>query len=165
MASRDLTPWGGQGGLSPFERDPFTSFRRQMDRLFDDFFAPAPAEGRSFAASGRGEAWPSVDVHETDQGYTITAELPGMEEKDVEVNLRDNALTISGEKRSEHEEKDGGRTYSERSFGRFQRTIPFPAEVDPDKVAASFKNGVLTVEAPKNPQARDQTRRIEIRTQ
>src|ERR1043165_9829061 len=125
MANRDLTPRSGYRGLSPDERDPFTSLRRQMDRLFDDFFTPAPAETRSFSGgSGRGQAWPSVDVHETDQGYKITAELPGMEEKDVEVNLKDNTLTISGEKRSEHEEKDGERAYSERTFGRFQRTIP-----------------------------------------
>jgi HSP20 family protein len=163
MANRDLTPWTGSRGLTPFELDPFTSFRRQVDRLFDDFFTPL--EPRSFAAAATAGSWPIVDVHETDQAYRVTAELPGLEQKDVEVSLRDNVLTISGEKREERTEEDGGRTYAERTFGRFQRSIPLQAEVDPDKVQASFKNGVLTVEAPKNPAARDKARRIEVRPQ
>lgn len=163
MPNRDLTPWTGSRGLS-FVRDPFTGFRREMDRLFDDFFAPA--ETRSFGApAGVAAVWPSIDVNETDQAYTVTAEAPGLEEKDVELNLRDNVLSISGEKRQEHKEEDGGRTYAERFYGRFQRSIPFDAEVDADKVQATFKNGVLTVNLPKNPQARDKTRRIEIKPQ
>jgi len=161
MPNRGLTPWTGFRGVSPFERDPLASFHRQVDRLFDDFFAPEP---RSFATAATAR-WPSIDVHETEQAYQVTAELPGLELKDVEVKLRDNALTISGEKREEHAEADGGRTYTERSFGRFQRTISLDAEVDADKVKASFKNGVLTVEAPKNPTARDKTRRIDIQPQ
>jgi|SRR5579859_363296 len=164
MPNRDLAPWTGSRSLSPFERDPFTSFRRQVDRLFDDFFSPL--EPRSFAAAGDGNGvWPRLDVHETDKAYTVLAELPGLEQKDVEVSLSDNALTISGEKRQEHAEADGDRTYTERTFGRFQRTIPLAAEVDVDKVQAKFKNGVLTVEAPKNPAARDKTRRIEVKPQ
>jgi len=161
MANRELAPWTGSRSVTPFERDPFTSFRRQMDRLFDDFFTPL--EPRSFAADGG--TWPSVDVHETDQAYKVIAELPGLEQKDVELSLRDNVLTISGEKRSEHTQQDGDRTYAERTFGRFQRAIPFPAEVEADKVQAHFKNGVLTIEAPKNPEARDKPRRIEIKPQ
>jgi HSP20 family protein len=163
MANRDLAPWTGSRGVSPFERDPFGSFRNQMDRLFDDFFSPI--EPRSFASGNRTAAWPSVDVHETDKAYRVTAELPGLEQKDVEVTLRDNMLIISGEKRQEHRQEDGGRTYAERTFGRFQRTIPLDTEVDADKVQASFKNGVLTVEAPKNPAAGDKSRRIEVRPQ
>ena len=163
MANRELTPWAGSRGLTPLERDPFTSFRRQVDRLFDDFFAPL--EPRSFSAATNGGTWPSLDVHETEQAYKVTAELPGLEQKDVDVSLRDNILIISGEKREEHKEEDGGRTYAERTFGRFQRTIPLEAEVDADKVQATFKNGVLTVEAPKNPAARDKARRIEVKPQ
>jgi HSP20 family protein len=163
MPNRDLTPWTGSRGLTPFERDPLTSFHRQVDRLFDNFFAPL--EPRSFGAASAAGTWPSIDVHETDQTYKVTAELPGLEQKDVEVSLRDNALTISGEKREEHKTEDGGRTYAERTFGRFQRTIPLETEVDADKIQASFKNGVLTVEAPKNPAAKDKTRRIEVRAQ
>jgi HSP20 family protein len=164
MPNRELTPWTGNRGVTSFDRDPFASFRRQVDRLFDDFFTPP--ETRSFGGSATSPVvWPSVDVHETDQAYKVTAELPGLEQKDVEVNLRDNALTISGEKRQERKEEDGGRAYAERAFGRFERTIPLEAEVDADKVQANFKNGVLTVEAPKNPAARDKTRRIEVKAQ
>lgn len=166
MANRELTPWN-RGGLTPFARDPFYSFRHEMDRLFDDFFAPVAGEGRSGGAQPQGTAHmrPSIDVDETDQAYRVSAELPGLTEKDVELNLRDNTLTISGEKRTERDEEKGGRRYAERSFGRFERTIPFPAEVDADRIDAVFKNGVLTVTLPKNEKAQDKTRRIEVRSQ
>jgi HSP20 family protein len=166
MANRDLMPWTG-GGLTPLGRDPFFSFRREMDRLFDDFFTPVAGEGRPFAKAQQAAALlrPDIDVDENDQVYTVTAELPGLAEKDIELNLRDNALTISGEKRSERNEEQGGRRYAERSFGRFERTIPFPTEVDSDRVDAAFRNGVLTVTLPKNEKAQDKTRRIAIRAQ
>lgn len=162
MANRDLTPWRG-GAPSLFGRDPFMNFRREMDRLFDDFFTPG--EPRSFAAPALSQAglMPSLDVDETEQAYTVSAELPGIDPKDVELDLRDNALTLRGEKRSERKEEDGGRRYSERSFGRFERTIPFASEVDADRIEASFENGLLKVTLPKNAKARDKTRRIEIK--
>ena len=163
MANRELTPWTGGRGLAPFGRDPFTSFRHEMDRLFDDFFAPA--EPRSFGGNGGALLRPSVDVAETEQAYTVTAELPGLEQKDVELNLRDNALILSGEKRQESHDENGGRTYTERSFGRFERVIPLPEEVDADRVEANFKNGVLKVTLPKNPKAQEKARRIEIKPQ
>lgn len=162
MANRDLTPWTGGRGLSPFGRDPFTSFRREMDRLFDDFFVPT--EQRSFGGDGA-TLRPSVEVAETDQAYTVTAELPGLEQKDVELNLRDNALILSGEKRQETNQDNGGLSYTERSYGRFERILPFGEEVDPDHIEAKFKNGVLTVTLPKNPKAKEKARRIEIRPQ
>ncbi|WP_376702983.1 Hsp20/alpha crystallin family protein [Mesorhizobium sp. ISC25] len=157
MAHHDLAPRTPSRSLYPSARDPLTSFHRQIDRLFDDFFAPM-AE-----ATTASDLWPSVDVYETDQAYKVTAELPGLEQKDVELKLRDNTLSITGEKRSEHKESDRGHTYSERSYGRFQRTIPLEAEIDADKVQATFRNGVLTVELPKNPAAKDKTRRIEVK--
>jgi HSP20 family protein len=134
-----------------------------MDRLFDDFFAPAEGrEGRPFPVAG---GWPSLDVDETDQAYKVTAELPGLELKDVDVDLRDNVLTISGEKREERKEDKSGRRYTERSYGRFERVIPFAAEIDADKVQASFRNGVLTVDLPKNAKAKDKSRHIQIKAQ
>jgi HSP20 family protein len=164
MANRELTPWTGGRSLSPFARDPFTSFRQEMDRLFDDFLAPT--ERRSFGPSnGGGAIRPSLDLAETDQAYTVTAELAGLDQKDVELTLRDNALVLSGEKKQERNEESGGVRYTERSFGRFERVVPLEAEVDADKVEARFKNGVLTVTLPKNPKAQDKTRRIEIRPQ
>jgi HSP20 family protein len=164
MANRDLTPWRRHGvqPMQGYPRDPFASFRREIDRLFEDFFAPG--ESRSFAAPAlaQGVVSPSIDVHETDQAYTVTAELPGLDAKDIEIHLDDNALTLRGEKRSEREEDEGGRRYSERSYGRFERTIPFASEVDADRVEASFENGLLKVALPKNPRARDTSRRIRI---
>jgi len=162
MANRDLTPW--RRGLSPFGRDPFHGFRREMNRLFDDFFAPVAGEGRSFAGPAA-VLTPSVDVDETEEAYVVTAEVPGIAEKDIELSLADNALTLSGEKRSEHEEESEGRRYSERSYGRFSRTIPFDAEIDADKVEATCANGVLKVTLPKNPNAREKSRRIEVKAQ
>lgn len=163
MANRELTPWTGGRGLAPFGRDPFASFRHEIDRLFEDFLAPI--EQRTFGGDGGALLRPSVDVAETDQAYTVSAELPGLEQKDVELNLRDNALTLSGEKRQETSESNGGRSYTERTFGRFERVIPLPQEIDADNVAATFKNGVLKVTLPKNPKAQDKTRRIEIKPQ
>lgn len=163
MTNRELAPWTSSRGPATFSRDPLTAFRREMDRFFDDFFSPA--ESRSFAPAQAAVLWPSIDIDETDQAYTVTAEAPGLEEKDIELQLRDNVLTISGEKRRNNQEEHQGRTYAERFYGRFQRTIPLAAEVDADKVRATFKLGVLTVELPKNPSARDKTRKIEIRPQ
>lgn len=167
MANRDLTPWTRGGGLTRYGGDPFSTFRDEMDRLFDDFFAPARREGRAFTGQPQAPTLlrPSIDVDETEQAYQVSAELPGLSEKDVELTLHDNALTISGEKRTEREDDKGGRRYAERSFGRFERTIPFPHEVDADRVDAVFRNGVLTVTLPKNEQARDKTRKIAVRSQ
>jgi HSP20 family protein len=168
MANRDLTPWSRATGLTSFGgRDPFLNFRREMDRLFDDFFTPA--EARSFAAAQPPAqtlgAWPRIDVHESEQAYTVIAEAPGVDPKDIQLDLRENALVISGEKRSERSEEAQGRRYSERMFGRFERIIPFDSEIDPDRVEATSANGVLTITLPKAAQARDRSRRIEVRPQ
>ncbi len=164
MTNRDLTPWSR--GVPTTFADPFSSFRREMDRLFDDFFTPS-GEGRSFAAPSQAASQamlrPSIDVEETDQAYVVSAELPGLAEQDIELNLHENTLTLRGEKRAERKEEKGGRRYAERSYGRFERTIPFPTEVDADRVDASFRNGVLTVTLPKNEKAREKARRIEVR--
>jgi HSP20 family protein len=127
-----------------------------MNRLFDDVF-------RGFDDSrfwgGRG-AWPSVDVEETEREYRVTAELPGLEERDVGVLLQDGLLTVRGEKKLESENRN--RTYSERFYGRFERQITLDRDVDEGAVKATFKNGVLTVTVPKNPRAVERSKRIPI---
>jgi HSP20 family protein len=166
MANRALGPWTGSRGLSPLGvgRDPFGSFRREIDRLFDDFFTPV--EGRSFAPSLAGESvWPRIDVEETDKAFIVTAEVPGLQEKDLDLNLRDNLLTISGEKREERHDEKRGAAYAERFYGQFRRTIPFDAELDEEKVDARFKNGVLTVTLPKSEKPEAKARRIEVKGQ
>ena len=159
MANRDLTPWRGPSLDWPFQ--PFQSFRQEMDRLFDDFLAPA--QGRTLADGNGGGLRPSVELKETDKSYMVTAELPGLDMKDIQIDLNENVLTISGEKKSEHEGQKGGVQYSERAYGRFERRIPFAQEIDAERVEATFKNGLLTVELPKNPRAQEKTHHIQIK--
>jgi HSP20 family protein len=160
MANRGLTPRNGSREVAPYSRDPFSAFRREMDQLFDNFFAPSRSRNGERELAG---SWPSVDVQETDAAYSVTAERPGLDANDVEVNLRDSCLTISGEKRREERGENAHSFWSERSFGRFERTIPFDVEIDADRIEAGYKNGVLTVTLPKSEQAQDRTRKIEIK--
>lgn len=158
MNMRDLIPWGRHQvtpGRYREEGDPFMTLHREMNRLFDDAF-------RSFEMSpfGRMAGWPHVEVVDTDKDVRISAELPGMDEKDVEVLMGDGILTIRGEKRSETEDKD--RAFSERTYGRFERRIPLAWDVEEDKVDASFKNGVLTVTMPKSAETKASVKRIAV---
>jgi len=151
---------------------PFVSLRREVDRLFDEFNAGSwrfpfrhwPMEGEPFWR--RDLTWgaiPSVDIAEKDDCYEVTAELPGMEEKDVEVRLSDGALTIKGEKKEEKEEKRKDYYVSERRYGAFQRSFSVPEGIEADKVEAHFKNGVLTVSLPKTPAAQKREKKIAIK--
>ena len=165
MNMRDLIPWGRNAQTTPSphreEGDPFLTLHREMNRLFDDVFRGFDiAPFGSFGGMGRMAGWPSVEVSETDKDIRVSAELPGLEEKDVEVLMSDGVLTIRGEKRSEVEDKS--RAFSERTYGRFERRIPLGWEVEEDKVNASFRNGVLTVTMPKSAKAAAKARRIAI---
>jgi HSP20 family protein len=124
-----------------------------MNRLFDDVF-------RDFGVTGRrsGGAWPHIEVMETDEGYRLTAELPGIDEKDVELSLEDGVLTLRGEKKSEIEDRRG---YSERYYGAFERRVQV-REVDEAQVKATFDKGVLTVDLPRLPEAKAHAKRIPI---
>ena len=157
MDFRELIPFGRERRGIPVQRsgsDLMDGFQREMNRLFDDFFrSPAPFGG----------ATPRVDVEETDDEYRVSAELPGIDENDVNVTLTNGVLTIRGEKKAEREEKDRSYYLSERSFGSFRRAIPLPSEIDEDKVEAQFKNGVLTIRLPKSAAAAANTRRIEVK--
>jgi HSP20 family protein len=151
MAIRDLIPWKReQVPVRREEQDPFRSFRQEMDRMFDEFF-----EGRALAPWGQEWAGfdPKVDVVETDKEIKVTAELPGLDAKDVDVTVSHNTLTLKGEKHQEHEEKGEGYYRSERSYGSFQRSIPLPSTVETDKADAAFSKGVLTISFPKTPAA------------
>ena len=161
MNVRDLVPWsrGDRERNSVTRSDstsPVVSLHREVNRLFDDLFRSTD-DSRFWG--GRG-AWPSVDVDETDKEYRVIAELPGIEERDVEVLLQDGVLTVRGEKKLESETRN--RSYSERFYGRFERQISLDRDVDETAVKATFKNGVLTVTVPKNPRAIERTKRIPI---
>lgn len=134
-----------------------TTFRRQFDRLFDDFAFPA-------LRFGNGDLMPQTDYAETDKAIVVTAELPGVDAKDVEITFADGTLSIRGEKKSEREEEKADYWLSERSFGSFERIMRIPNGVDADKVKAEFANGVLTVTLPKNPGTEAKSQKIEIQT-
>lgn len=167
MAFRDLIPWSRQENRLPVpvsaERDrdnashPFLSLHREVNRLFDDVF-------RGFGLSALGDfdraGWPHVELAETDKELRVTAELPGLDEKDVELTVEDGVLTLRGEKRSEIEDNERG--YSERNYGRFELRIGLPKGIDRDHANASFKNGVLTITLPKTAAANENVRRIPV---
>ncbi len=128
-----------------------------MSEEMDNFFNQARGGGRR-----EGAVWsPAIEVAERDGKYLIHAELPGLKPEEVKVELRDNALVIEGERRSEHEENRGGIHRSERRYGQFYREIPLPEGVNPDQVNARFENGMLEITAPV-PQARSNSRQIPI---
>jgi HSP20 family protein len=163
MAMRDLIPWGRGRDVAVRrgeELNPFLTLHREMNRLFDDVFRGfdlAPFGSDRFFDHAMG--WPKVEVSEGEKEIKVTAELPGLDEKDVEIELAHGILSIKGEKKTETEDKD--RLFSERYYGRFERRLPVD-DVDEEKVSASFKNGVLTVTMPKLPDAQAKVKRIAI---
>jgi HSP20 family protein len=169
VKSEASAPGGGSG--SPWYSLP--ALRDEVDRLFDDFFTgwPRPAIRRRRMESdpwrgfqGMFEAtFPTADVVEGEKDYKITAELPGMSEKELEIALAGDVLTLKGEKKEEHEEKGKNRYVSERRYGSFQRSFALPDDADPEKIQAAFKNGVLTVTLPKRPEAQAKRRTIEVK--
>ena len=148
--------------LIPVGRDlrrdfhPLSSLQREVERLFDDF-------GRGFPAFGAGvrDLVPVMDIVETDKEIEITAELPGLEEKDVQINIADNGLSIRGEKKAEKEEKDKNYRMIERSYGMFSRTLELPAGVNAEAIKASLAKGVLKVVVPKPMPA--QAKKIDVK--
>src|SRR6516165_6994682 len=151
---------------------PFESLRREMDRLFDSFdggFSRYPFGRSAFEVEPfwrRESTWtaaPAVDVAESEKAYEITAELPGMDEKNIEVKLVNGNLIIKGEKQEEKEEKKKDYYLSERRFGSFERSFAVPESVDTDKIEASFKKGVLMLTLPKKAEAQTPAKKIEVK--
>ena len=146
------------------QENPFLPLQREVDRVFEDFTRGFPSFPTSPAFRTRGavDLLPSMDVTETDKEIEITAELPGLEEKDVQVNVADNVLTIKGEKKSEKGEKDKNYRVFERSYGSFSRTLELPEGVDPNGIKATIAKGVLKVTVPKPAPA--QVKKIDVKT-
>ncbi|MGE7157098.1 Hsp20/alpha crystallin family protein [Methylorubrum rhodesianum] len=164
MSVRDLIPWGRSTNAPVPNRmrdepaSPLLMLHREMNRLFDDVFSGFGTE--AFAPAMRNLGWPSVEVVETEQGLRVSAELPGLDEKDVELFIEEGILRLRGEKRSETSDKERG--YTERSYGRFERSLALPFAVEEDKAEASFKNGVLSVTLPRSAKTPERGRRIAI---
>ena len=163
MSVRDLIPWsrGSRSSVPAATREdanPFLTLHREMNRLFDDVFSGFDA-GWPTSSIVR-SSWPKVELTEADGALRVSAELPGMDEKDVELLIDDDVLTIRGEKRSETTDEKRG--YTERSYGRFERSIALPYAVEESKAEASFRNGVLTVSLPRSAKVQERARRIAI---
>lgn len=151
---------------------PFESLRREIDRLFDDFHPfdfrlPSTRSlfGHEWPALRSGD-WPiapAMDLVEKDKEYEVTAELPGIDEKNIEIKLANHVLTIKGEKNEEKEEKDKDYHLPERRYGSFQRSFQLPAGVDADKIDASFAKGVLTIKLPKTAEAQKAEKKITVK--
>lgn len=165
MQFRDLIPWSrkeSELARRTEEDHPILGLQREMNRVFERFWNRFE---RPFAAFDNifGVGSPRTDVVETDKAIEVSVELPGLDEKDIEVTLADDALTIKGEKKAEHEENRKGYYLSERTYGSFYRTIPLPSGVATDDVKAEFRKGVLTVTLPKTPEAQAKVKRIEVK--
>ncbi|PYL08281.1 MAG: hypothetical protein DME33_07725 [Verrucomicrobia bacterium] len=139
--------------------DPFNYLRNQINRVFDDFWGESWLEPHREMAAG---FWPQVDVTETEKEIKVSAEIPGVEPKDLDVSVEDGMLTIKGEKKYEREEKEKGQYRMERSYGSFERAIELPAEVDESKAKAEFKKGVLRLTLPKRPGAPSRRKKIPV---
>jgi len=130
------------------ERSPLARLHREMDELFRNFF------GDWEGALLQPATWPALDIAEDENNITVSAEVPGCKAEDIDISVKGNLLTISGEKKEQTEKKEKGYYHVERSYGTFRRDVQLPTEVDPNKIEATYKDGVLTITLPKAEQAK-----------
>lgn len=154
MINKSMIPVGTQRAVTHRDPNPLSFLQQEIDRLFDGVTRNIPGSAAN--------SLPSMDVSETDKAIEIAVELPGLEKKDVELNVSDNLLTIRGEKKSEREEKNKDYHLVERSFESFSRTVELPAGVKAEDISAEIAKGVLKVTVPKP--APRQSKQIEIKT-
>lgn len=175
--SRSSTPRSGREVQASASMSPFGSlsqFYQEMDRMFDQTFrnfgnlSPGSLLNNMQAVAGMMPGMmftPNVDITATDEEYTITVEVPGIDERDMRVELMENTLAISGEKRQENRSENAGFQRAERMYGSFQRMLNLPQDADQEEIEAEFRNGLLTIYVPRHASRRNQARRIEIRGQ
>jgi HSP20 family protein len=156
MNTKSVIPVGTQRAAVRREANPFALLQQEIDRLFEGVTRNIPGLATTTTTM------PSMDISETDKVIEITAELPGLEKKDVELNIADNLLTIRGEKKNEREEKNKDYHLVERSYGSFSRSVELPAGVKFEDITAEIANGVLKVTVPKP--VPKQTKQIEIKS-
>jgi len=161
--ARSLLPHSKrQGALSPF-----LSLREEMDHLFDDW-----AEGLNIRVpsvwkeeGGNGLYNPRIDMVENEKAIKVTAELPGINDKDLEITVSDDSITIRGEKSEEKETKENNYHCHERRYGSFERTLPLPSEVDSNKASAEFKKGILQITLPKTQREQKKRHKLSVKTE
>jgi HSP20 family protein len=162
MTVKHLFPVAKKDASQRGEEHPIMSLRREMDSMFDNFFRGfgfEPAEGAFPAFS------PKIDVTDTEKEIRVYAELPGIDERDIDVSITKDTLTIRGEKKEESEKKEKDYHRIERSYGSFSRTIHLPVEIEADKIDAQLKKGVLTITLPKSVKAVEDTKKIQVKVE
>ena len=166
MTTKDLTPQKRKEGVrlaaKHEDRHPFLAFQEEINTLMDDFFSNISFDlfdkkPRSFS--------PSIDIMDSGKEVVVTAELPGVDENNIDISITKDTLTIKGEKKAEKEEKGKDFHLVERSYGSFIRTIPLPVDVETEKVGAIYKKGVLTIKLPKTEKALSETKKIPIKSE
>lgn len=165
MDIRDLMPWVAPRGATPVGGgdQPLRTLQSELNRVFDSLLRTVPGAGAAAALAPFTGEGPRLDVAETESGFEVSADLPGLDEKDIEVTLAGDLLTIKGERKSESEKRLLSYRISERTFGSFSRSIALPAGVDAAGVSASFKNGVLTITIPKTQEAAREATRVAVK--
>jgi HSP20 family protein len=163
MKARDLIPWNrGKHDVQMRRTGPERGVPADVNRAFEEFWnaftAPLSLGHFDFGQ----DRVPRVDVRETEKEVDVEAELPGMDEADIDVSVADGALVIRGEKKDEHETKDKGFLVKERTFGRIERVVPLPDGLDLDAAKASFKKGVLSVAIPRTSDAQQGVKRVAV---
>lgn len=159
MADKSLTQSGSGRSL-----DPFSRFRTEMERFFDSFNGAGLFPRSVFETGSLRDSFvvPQLDVRETEKSFVVTAELPGLDEKDIDVTLADGLLAMKGEKKSEKTSEKDSLHVTERRYGAFQRVVRLPEGIDEEKVSATFDKGVLRVEVPKSPAALKGPKKVQI---
>ena len=171
MTIGDIAPWRWGGLRRPqslertFEplRGEMDLLHRNIDRIFENMWTEGFGPTTFANVWGSTEVVPKLDLTENEQGVQVSVELPGMNEKDVDISLTDRFLTIRGEKKEEKETKEKDVYRRERSYGSFRRTLEVPAEIDSSKIEASFKSGVLTIQLPKTKEAQAKVTHIPVK--
>ncbi|MCX4027727.1 Hsp20/alpha crystallin family protein [Endozoicomonas sp. SM1973] len=178
MNVKDLIPWNwlkkeeeqegknlAIGGAYDPIANPLIQFHKEVDRLFDSMFKGSgfPSFSDEWSRVSNNMFKPSIDISAKDKEYLISVEVPGVEEKDIKLEMRDNTLIISGEKKNEKEEKEEHHYRVERSYGKFQRMLTIPEDADADEISASFKNGVLCISLPRKELVQSRTKKIAIK--
>ena len=164
MKITDIIPWrrtGRELATPAAPTDAIGALQQDIDRAFDQFWQMVPYP---FGAMGRLAQTDSVrvDVDDADNQITVTAELPGMSEADIDVSIDEGRLTIRGEKKSDRQAEENGALVRERTYGAIERTVPLPGHIDPNAAIASFSNGVLKIAIPKSADAQGKTKRIPV---
>ena len=167
MKWKELVPWRSSESKNTVrgEENHLAAFQREMNSLLEKFFTGLPLSPFSILTDSSGSFSPRINVEETDSDIIVRAEVPGLEEGDVTLSLTDENLTIRGEKKQESEKTEGVNTYYEASYGSFERVIPLGVEIDQDRVDASLKKGVLTVQLPKTEREQKAAKKISVRTE